>query len=140
MRLLDTNIILYAAGRPHRYKVPCARLLQEVAEGSTDYTIDTELLQEVLYVYTSRGERARGLATFDDLLRLFPFPIAIGREEMVAARHLLERYPALSPRDAVHAAAVLTQDLEGIVTTDGVFRQVAGLVVVEPAEPASDGT
>ena len=91
MKLLDTNIIIYAAGRPHTYKNACARLLQEIASGDSGYNIDSELLQEVLYVYTLR-ELALGLATFDSLISLFPNPVAITRAEMVEARQLLERY------------------------------------------------
>ena len=92
MKLLDTNIIIYAAGRPHTYKNACARLLQEIASGNSGYNIDSELLQEVLYVYTLRNELALGLATFDSLISLFPNPVAITRAEMVEARQLLERY------------------------------------------------
>ncbi|MFH1142072.1 MAG: type II toxin-antitoxin system VapC family toxin [Chloroflexota bacterium] len=137
MRLLDTNVILYAAGRDHRYKEPCARILQEVAEGSTLYAIDTELLQEVLYVYASRGERARGLATFDYLLALFPNPFPVSREEMAMARRLLGLDSVLSPRDAIHAAVVQTQMLEGIITSDRAFREIPGLAVFDPLDLAS---
>ena len=139
MKLLDTNIILYAAGRPHTYKMACARLVEEIALGGDEYAIDAELLQEVLYVYASRGELARGLNAFDDLLRILPNPLPIGRAEMVTARWLLERYPALSPRDAIHAAVVQTHGLEGIVTTDRAFRQVSGLAVFDPRDLAQGG-
>lgn len=61
MKLLDTNIVVYAIGRTHRYKQPCVRLLQEVADGVSDFNVDTELLQEILYLYTARGEGRVGL-------------------------------------------------------------------------------
>jgi predicted nucleic acid-binding protein len=137
LKLLDTNIFLYAAGRPHPYKEPCVRLLQEAAGRIGEYAIDAELLQEVLYVYGHRGERARGLAAFDDLIAAFPDPIPIGRAEVVEARRLLESFPALSPRDAIHAAVVTTRALEGIVTTDRAFQRVRGLAVFDPMDPAS---
>ena len=137
MKLLDTNIVLYAAGRPHRYKGPCGRLMQEVVSGIASYTINTELLQEVLHTYISRGERARALTTFDDLLTTFPYPIPISRDEIAVARQLLESYQGLSPRDAIHAAVVITQGLEGIVTTDRAFHQISGLVAYDPTELAS---
>ena len=136
MRLLDTNIFLYAAGRSHPYKDPCIRLLQDAARRIGEYAIDTELLQEVLYVYGLRGERTRGLTAFDDLIAAFPDPFPIGRDEVVEARRLLEDYPALSPRDAIHAAVVITQALEGIITTDRAFHEVRGLAVVDPMDPA----
>ena len=49
-----------------------------------------------------------------------------------------ERYPALSPRDAIHAAVVSTHHLEGIVTTDAAFTQVGGLMVYDPISLAVD--
>lgn len=139
MKLLDTNIILYALGRPHLYKEPCARLLEQIRERDVDYVIDAELVQEVLYVYSARGERLRGLATFDNLLVVFPNPVPITRDELIDARRLMEAHPALSPRDALHAAVVQTQRLEGIVTTDQVFREVRGLAVFDPRDLASGG-
>lgn len=139
MRLLDTNVFLYAAGRAHPYKIPCAGLLREAARRIGEYAIDAELLQEVMYVYSLRGERVRGLSAFDDIVAAFPNPIPIGKEEMVEARRLLEDYPALSPRDAIHAAAVTTRSLEGIITTDRAFREVRGLTVFDPKDLATDG-
>lgn len=132
MKLLDTNIIIYAAGRAHRYKEACTGILAEVASGSTEYAIDVELLQEVLYVYASRGERTRGIYRFDDLLSMFPNPIPIGLAEVLAAHQLMGRFPGLFPRDAIHAAVVQTQGLEGIVTTDKAFDDISGIIVIDP--------
>ena len=138
MILLDTNIFIYAHGRPHLYKEPCRLLLARIGEAAQKYNIDVELLQEIMHVYSGRGARAFGLEIFDILVDLFPDPLPIGRSEMVAARQLLERYPVLSPRDAIHAAVVSTQRLEGIVTTDAAFGQVQGLSVYDPIALASE--
>lgn len=132
MKLLDTNIVVYAIGRPHRYKQPCVRLLQEVADGVSDFNVDTELLQEILYLYTARGERARGLTTCSDLLLMFPDPFPIGRHEVVLAHEILTRYPALLPRDAIHAAVTQANHLEGIVSADKVFSTIDYLRRFDP--------
>jgi len=134
LKLLDTNIVLYAAGRSHRYKGPCSELLERVVAGDVDCSVDAELFQEILYVYTARGERRRGFQIFDDLCQIFSTPFAIAREEITVARELLERYPALSPRDAIHAAVVITQELEGIVTTDSAFASIQELTAFDPIE------
>ncbi len=132
MRLLDTNVVVYALGRPHRYKRACARLMQVVADGDTDSNVDTELLQEVLYVYASRGQRGIGLSTCSDLLLIFPNPFPITREEIVVAHDLLMRYPIVSPRDAIHAAVAQTNQLEGIVSTDKHFDVIDTLKRLDP--------
>ena len=134
MKLIDTNIIIYAVGRPHPYKEPCAHLLRDASTDAGAYTIDAEVLQELLHVYTMRAERSQALQVFDRSLRLFPDPLPIGRSELVRARDLMEQHTHLSSRDALHAAVVMTNDLEGIVTTDQGFRMVLGLEVFDPAD------
>ena len=139
MKLLDTSIFIYAQGGPHAYREPCLSLVSKLTNTSSDYVIDVELLQEILHVYGVRGELPLALRTFDRLLTLFPQPMAIGREEMVVARNLLERHQGLSSRDAIHAALVLFHELEGIVTTDRAFGQIPGVVAYDPRELASGG-
>ncbi len=138
MKLLDTAIFIYAQGGPHRYYGPCRAIVTQLATDSSDYAIDTELLQEVLHVYGLRGERDRAFRTFDRIIKLFPQPIPMTVDEVSVAREVLERYPALSPRDAIHVAVVSTQHLEGIVTTDAAFDQVRGLSVYDPIALASE--
>ncbi len=138
MILLDNNIFIYAHGRPHPYREPCRLLVARIGDTALRYNIDVELLQEIMHVYSARGARGFGLEIFDILVDLFPDPLPIGRLEMVAAREVLERYPVLSPRDAIHVAVVSTQRLEGIVTTDAAFGQVRGLSVYDPIALASE--
>ena len=138
MKLFDTAIFIYAQGGPHRYYEPCRALVAQFATDSSGYTIDTELLQEVLHVYGLRGERDRAFRTFDRIITLFPQPIPMTVDEIAAAREVLEHYPVLSPRDAIHVAVVFTQHLEGIVTTDAAFGQVQGLSVYDPIALVSE--
>ena len=134
MKLIDTNIIIYAVGRPHLYREPCARILREASANVDAYTIDAEVLQELLHVYTMRAERRHALQIFDRSLKLFPNPIPIGRAELVGARDLMQQHTQISSRDALHAAVAMTSGLEGIVTTDRGFRMIPGLEVFDPAE------
>ncbi|MCH7713015.1 MAG: type II toxin-antitoxin system VapC family toxin [Chloroflexi bacterium] len=138
MKLLDTNIFIYAQGGPHRYFGACRALVSRLGPDSSSFTIDTELLREVLHVYILRGERARAFRTFDRLMSLFPQPVPLAADEALLARQILERYPSLSPRDAIHAAVVSTHHLEGIVTADAAFGQVQGLTVFNPLSMESE--
>ena len=127
MRLIDANVVIYAAGKTHPLQEGGRKILDRVAEGTLHANIDTEVLQEILHVYDARKERRKGFDTVDDLLMLFPNPVPIGREEIEAARDLMRAYSFLGARDAIHAAVVQTHDLEGIVTADKVFDRVKGL-------------
>lgn len=132
MKLLDTNVIVYAVGRPHLYKSVCSQLLKDAAEKVGRFNINTELLQEILYLYTAKGERALGISTCNDLLRILPDPFPISRDEIEAANELMVRYPNLLPRDAVHAATVKTNSLEGIISADKDFDSVGEILRFDP--------
>ena len=127
MRLIDTKVVIYAAGKAHPLQGEARRVLDRIAEGALHANVDAELLQEILHVYDARKERARGFDTLDDLLVLFPNPIPIAREEIETARDLMRAYSFLGARDAIHAAVVQTHDLEGIVTADRVFDRIKGV-------------
>lgn len=134
MKLLDTNIVFYAFGGPHPYRDPCRKLFEDIARGNSDYQIDMELLQEVLYVYSYRAERPRALEVFDRLLKIFPDPLAFREEEARKAREILGKYGRLSPRDAIHISVALTQRLEAVVTTDKHMFQVEEVTCYDPSE------
>ena len=127
MRLIDTNVIVYAVGSVHPLKQASDRILSDIAAGTLTANLDVETLQEVLHLYSSRGERRKGFRTIEHLLMLFPNPFPIGREEIERARDLMMEHSFLGARDGIHAAVVQTHDLEGIVTADKVFDRIKGL-------------
>lgn len=127
MRLIDTNAVVYAVGQAHPLKVSASKILSSIAEGALQANLDTESLQEILHLYSLRGERRKGFRTLENLLVLFPNPIPIGREEIEKARDLMLDHAFLGARDAIHAAVVVSHDLEGIITADKAFDGVRGV-------------
>ena len=127
MRLIDTNVIVYTVGSVHPLKEASERILSDIAAGTLAANLDVEALQEVLHLYSSRGERKKGFRTIEHLLMLFPNPFPIAREEIERARDLMMEHSFLVCRDAIHAAVVQTHDLEGIITADKVFDRIKGL-------------
>lgn len=132
MKLLDTNIIMYAVGKPHVYKAPSQAILQKALNNTEIFNIDTELCQELLYVYGRRGERETGFKTVEALLRLFPNPHVIDSNVILETTRLMHKYPKLVARDAIHAAVATIYDLEGIISVDKVFDEIKGLKRFEP--------
>lgn len=137
MKLLDTNVFVYAQGGSHPYREPCRAVL--AAADPEAYGVDVETLQEILDVYARRGQRRIALVTVADVLDSFPDPFPISRREIEEAAAIVDAHPRLSPRDAIHAAVVLTNGLEGIVSTDRAFDRVPGLVRFDPADLAREG-
>ena len=113
MKLIDTDIIMYALGKPHSLKEPCRAILQKVVQGRINANIDVEVLQELLYVYDSRGERRKGLKILKENLILFPNPLTIGKNDIVKATDLMTKHSTLNPRDAIHCTVVINSNLEG---------------------------
>ncbi|MBE3587423.1 MAG: type II toxin-antitoxin system VapC family toxin [Thermoanaerobacteraceae bacterium] len=132
MFLIDTNIFIYAAGKEHPLKRSCATIYHRILAEPEQYVIDTEVLQEILHVFSARRESARGIEMVRNLLILFPNPIPISRNELEKATAFLEQYAGLSARDALHAAVVSVHDLDGIISMDRDFDAVTGIRRIPP--------
>jgi hypothetical protein len=122
---LDTNIFLYAAGPSHPLREVCAKVLVRVADGALDATINSEVVQEILYVLTRRGRRQDALTLASHLISLFPGLLPVTREDVTEACNLLLQYPRLSVRDAIHTATMLRNEVKTIISVDPDFDQVS---------------
>ena len=47
---------------------------------------------------------------------------------------MLEAYPQLEPRDAIHAAVVLNHGLEAIISADRAFDEITEIKRLDPLE------
>ena len=139
MKLLDANIVIYSLGRDHPYREPCRAIINQLEERPHDYAVDAEMLQEILYVFSNRGDIKTGVEAVLRLLDLFPDVIPITGAEIGTATRLIGQPPRLSVRDAIHAAVALEHGLEGIVTADKVFEHIPGLRRFDPTEVAGGG-
>ena len=136
MKLLDTNIVIYALGGEHPYRDPCKAVINQLEGRHHDYAVSAEMLQEVLSVFWNKRDLKTGIEAVNKLLAVFPSPIPITGADVALAVRLIEQSLGLSPRDAIYAAIVLGHGLEGIVSADRGFDQVPGLVRYDPAELA----
>ncbi|MCP4303293.1 MAG: type II toxin-antitoxin system VapC family toxin [bacterium] len=130
--MVDANIPMYAAGTEHPNKAPSIALLEKVAGGEVDATIDTETLQEILHRYRSLERWDDGKIVYDMDRRIFPVIIPISIEILDYARILLDEYPILMARDALHAAVVEINALEGIYSYDRDFDQIQWIRRFQP--------
>jgi len=129
---LDTNVFLYAAGRDHPQREACAEVLRKVAAGSLEATVSSEVVQEILYVLDRRGMRREAVSLARHVADLFPDLHPVTRDDVLEACELLERYPRLPVRDAIHAATILRNGLARMVSVDTDFDQIPDIRRVEP--------
>lgn len=132
MILVDANVILYAAGATHSHREPSLRYLERVATGEIEATTDAEVLQEVLHRYRAIGRWTEGRRVYDLARELFPMVVPITPAETDRARRLLDEDDRIAARDALHAAVVLINGLDGICSYDRDFDRIKGIVRREP--------
>jgi predicted nucleic acid-binding protein len=137
VKLLDTNVLVYAQGRPSPFAEPCQAILGQAREDPDAFSIDVETLQELLDLYGRRGARSFAVRVVREALAMFPDPLPISRTEIDEATDIFRGHRRLSSRDALHAAVVFTYRLEGVVSADRGFDRVAGLHRFDPRDLAA---
>lgn len=131
MILLDTTVLVYAAGRDHPLREPCRRLLQAHARRIVRCTTTVEVVQEFGHVF-SRGrtrlvatEVARQYAKAFELLTTTPPDLVLGLE-------LYAAHERLGAFDAVLAGVALQRGVQALVSADRAFADVPGLPWMDP--------
>jgi predicted nucleic acid-binding protein len=134
--LLDSNILMYAAGAPHPHKADSLALLERVARGEVEAAVDAEVLQELLHRYRALNRWEDGRRVYDLARRIVPVVFPVTAEILDLARALLDRHPKLMARDALHAAVCESAGLNEICSYDRDFDRIQGLKRLEPARVA----
>lgn len=137
--LLDTAVLMYAAGAEHMLRMPARRIIERVADGSLVAVISAEIVQEVLHRFVAIGRAELGARIARDALDLFEPVLPITHAVMDRMPGLVERYPALAARDLVHVATCLEAGIGVIVSPDRGFDVVREIRRV-PLEDAAEAS
>lgn len=132
MILIDSNIFMYAGGAAHPHKEPSAVFLRRVAQGEIEAAIDAEVLQEILHRYRTIGRWSDGSRVYDLARRIVPAVLPTTAKIMDSARELMDTYPPLAARDALHAAVAKANGITQICSYDRDFDAVQDVERVEP--------
>lgn len=134
---IDANIPIYAAGRAHPLKEPCAQILLLTAEHPQAFVTDSEVFQELLHRYLALRLWPQGKEVFwrfRDLMADRVEPIRVSDVESAAS--LADVHHQLSSRDLLHAAVMQRLGLVQIISADAGFDVLPGLQRLNPAELA----
>jgi len=131
---LDVNVPMYAAGKDHPYKAPCAWLMEEIAEGRLEAAVDTEIIQEMLYRYGALQLWDIGVTITTNLVEIVPIIYPVTPGDMRIAIELFRQYAprGVTARDLLHVAVMQNNGLNTIVSTDKHFDQVEGVIRFDP--------
>ena len=125
MTFVDTNVFMYAVGRPHPLQIPAREFFVESNRRSTPLGTSAEVLQELAHAYLYVGR----LQTLDAAIALV---VRAGVEvwplkeaDVTLARQLHEKYPTLGARDLCHLASCRRRGVSQIMTFDQALGEVS---------------
>ena len=131
---IDANVPIYASGRDHPNKEPCARVLMIAAEHPQSFVTDVEVLQELLHRYLASGRWKLGrevLQGFAEAMHDRIEPVYV--EDIHLAAGLADSHPRISARDLLHAAVMRRLGINWIISVDTDFDGLPGVTRLEPA-------
>lgn len=134
MILVDANVFMYAAGKPHPFKAPSAALLERVASGRVDAAVDAETLQEILHRYRALRRWQDGREVYGLVRRIMVTVLPITAEVLDEAKSLLDAHATLMARDALHGAVCRHFKARAICSYDTDFEQIPGLRRLRPED------
>lgn len=130
---IDANVPIYAAGRDHPYKEPCARILRVLADAPQSFVTNSEVLQEIMYRYLASGRWTLGrevVRAFAEAMRGRIEPVH--GEDVILATELADRHPGVSARDLVHAVVMQRLGVSRIISADTDFDRLESIDRLDP--------
>jgi predicted nucleic acid-binding protein len=135
---IDANVPIYAAGRPHPLKEPCAQLLLLAAEHPQAFVTDAEVLQELLHRYLALRLWPQGREAFKRFSVLMQDRVEpIQAADVERAAGLADAYQELGGRDLVHAAVMQRLGVRRIISADTGFDRLPDVERLNPAQLAN---
>lgn len=125
---IDSNIPMYVAGRDHQNRGSSLRFMQRVRSGEVEGCTSTEVLQEILYRYTSLKRLDLAAQVYDLFVAACPIVHPVALADTDRAKELLVGSAGkFSARDAVHAAVMLNHGVTRVATFDRGFDAIKGV-------------
>ena len=135
MIFVDTNVFMYAVGRPHVLQASAQDFFIEANRNGTPLCTSAEVMQELAHVYLPTGR----LQTFDATLELLASASVevwpLEEADVALTRQLHEQHPALQARDLCHLASCRRRGVREIKTFDQTFATVS----INPIEEKETG-
>lgn len=118
MIFVDTNVFMYAVGRPHPVRPEARQFFSEASANHQALVTSAEVMQELLHAYLPVSR----LETLDLALELATRSTidiwAFEAEDVRLARRLQSQFPELGARDLCHFAACRRRGVNRIQTFD----------------------
>lgn len=118
MIFVDTNVFMYAVGRPHPLQQEARSFFVSSAADQKPLLTSAEVVQELLHAYLP----VKRISTLDRALDLISRSIVevwpLEADDTDLARQLHDQYPELGARDLCHLASCRRRGISTIKTFD----------------------
>ncbi len=125
MIFVDTNVFMYAVGRPHALQTPAQHFFVEANRSGTPLCTSAEVMQELAHAFLPTGR----LQTFDATLALIASAAVevwpLEEADVALARRLHDQYPSLQARDLCHLASCRRRGVREIKTFDQALAAIS---------------
>jgi uncharacterized protein len=115
---VDTNVLMYAVGRPHPLKEEARAFFEGALRERLPLATSAEVLQELLHVYLPVARLEALDAALGIVESLVETVWAVEREDVRLARSLVGRHGELGARDLLHLACCRRRGVVEIKTFD----------------------
>lgn len=126
MIFVDTNVFMYAVGRPHPLRDTARGFFTDCTRNRTPLCTSAEVLQELLHAYLPVAR----LQTLDAALSLIArFRVDVWpleKADVILASQLCEQHPTLDARDLCHLASCRRRGVSEVRTYDQALGAVIG--------------
>ena len=125
MIFVDTNVFMYAVGRPHPLRAEAQRFFEQSIEDGSLLATSAEVLQELFHAYLPVGR----LATLDAALTLISARASVWpleKQDVELARSFVRRHAGLGARDLIHLASCRRRGVHEVKTFDRALAAALG--------------
>lgn len=118
MIFVDSNVFIYAVGRPHPLREEAQNFFIDAIKNEKRLVTSAEVLQELIHIYLPVNR----LDTLDAALTLAVEGVEkllpVDMEEVIHARNLISKNPSLSARDLLHIATCQLNNINEMMSFD----------------------
>ena len=118
MIFVDTNVIMYAVGRPHPLRQEAREFFEEGFSSQAALVTSAEVLQELLHAYVPVGRIETLQAAFELAGSMFQTAWPLEIDDVHHAHRLIGSHPELGARDLIHLACCQRRGVTSIKTFD----------------------
>lgn len=125
MIFVDTNVFMYAVGRPHPLRTPARDFFAKSSRAGGLLCTSAEVLQELTHAYLPVG-RFRTLDAAMSLVSRSGVDVwPLEEADVTLGRQLHHRHPALGARDLCYLASCRRRGVSEIMTFDRALADAA---------------